>query len=246
MSKRRKPHYSARHPNARKIPEGALTKDEALKYLGIAIQTLDYYIKQGIVETYRSGKYRYVTLASCERLRELNSPYVDDSGERWLTTREAAELTGLTINRVALKCRMGEFDSAKALHRVYVNPASVNAYIERYHSANGRRTVTVNEAAKIYGCSLRTMRIHAYGKNSPIESVWKDNRRLLYLDSLEKFINYQYKRRHSGWKIPPPSPANNAPDLQRAATAFAKGIAENVPDFRERSDFEDFGDFEDY
>ncbi len=195
MTKQRKPRYSARHPNMRKIPEGALTKDEALKYLGIAIQTLDYYIKQGIVETYRAGKYRYITLESCRRLRDLNSPYVDDSTERWLTTQEAAKLTGLTVHRVVLKCRLGEFDSAKALHRVYVNPVSVNAYIERYHTANGRKTVTVNEAAQLCGCSLRTMRIHAYGENSPIESVLKGGRRLLYLDSVKKFIRCQNNRR---------------------------------------------------
>lgn len=244
-SKKRKPRYTARHPNARKIPEGALTKDEALKYLGIAIQTLDYYIKQGIVETYRAGKYRYVTLDSCERLRDLNSPYVDGSGERWLTTREAAELTGLTRDRVSLKCRMGDFDSAKALQRVYVNPASVNAYIERYHIVNGRKTVTINEAAKLYGCTLRTMRTHAYGENSPIESVWKENRRLLYLDSLKKFIDYQEKRLHSGWRLPPAPPANNAPNPQRTAADFAKEIAENSSDFQDISDFEVFSDFDD-
>ncbi len=240
MSKKRsyKPRHSARHPNARKIPEGALTKDEAFKYLGVSIQTLDYYIRQGIVETYRAGKYRYITLASCKKLRALNSPYIDN-GEKWITTREAADITGLTINRVVLKCRMGEFDSAKGLSRVYVNPASVKEYVERYHIVNGRKTVTVNEAAKIYGCTLRTMRVYSYGKNSPIESVVKDGRRLLYLDSLKQFIDFQNERKKSGWKIPPAPPANICSPTLKSAGDFAKRIAKSTNDFRIFNDFEE-------
>lgn len=238
---------SAHHPNARKIPDGALTKDEALKYLGVALQTLDYYIKQGIVDTYRSGKYRYITLESCERLRSLNSPIVEDVGEKWLTTREASELTGLTIPVIVKKCRSGEFESAKGLHRLFVNPASVKAYNDRYKYVNGHRTVTVNEAAKIYGCTLHTMRIHAYGANSPIKGVWKDNRRLLYLDSLNDFIKYQQERRKSNWKLPPKPPANNKsndPPTFAQRLSEASATLENSSDFSDFQIASDFSDFE--
>lgn len=179
---------NARHPNARKIPEGALTKDEARAFLGVARQTLDYYIRNNIIKTFKAGKYRYCTLSSCQALKDLNSACVEKGGEKWLTIKEAAELTGISVSRLLIKCRNGEFESAKGLNRVYVNPESVQAYLDRFKSVNGRETLTAREAAEIYGCSLETMRAHAYGDDSLLETVVVGNRRLIYKDSLMDFI----------------------------------------------------------